>query len=90
MFGIQSIQSCHGKLNTLFDDAANCCLITKAAANSLKFIGEPIKMDISTAIGSKSIPSNTYQVPLIDALNVQHIITAFEVENISENIIQYE
>ena len=45
-------------------------------------------MDISTVIGSKFIPSNTYQVPLIDALNVQHIITAFEVENISEKIIE--
>ena len=43
-------------------------------------------MNIRAAIGSKLIPSRTYQVPLIDESNVQHIISAFEVDNISDSI----
>ena len=43
-------------------------------------------MNISTEIGSNSIPSRTYQAPLIDESNAQHIISAFEVDSISDSI----
>ena len=90
LFAIQSNPSSGGDLNTLFDDAANCCLIRKDAAISLNLVGEPIKMGIRTPIGSKTVTSHTYKVPLTDNSNVQHVITAFEVENISEDMMEVD
>ena len=90
LFALQTIPSSEGGINTLFDDAANCCLITKDAAKSLNLLGEPMTMNITTTIGSKSITSYTYKVPLIDASNVQHIITAFEVDSISEDVLEVD
>ena len=45
-FPLQSISTSYGVINTLLDDAANCCLITEEAAKSLNLIGDPINMDI--------------------------------------------
>ena len=88
IFAIQSIPSSAGNLNTLFGDSANCVLITKDAAKSLNLVGEPMQMKIRTAIGTKTVTSHTYKVPLMDKSNVQHVISAFEVESISENILK--
>ena len=52
----------------------------------LNLIGDHINLDVSTAIGPKSIPSHMYKVPLIDDSNVWHIITAFQVKNLSGSI----
>ena len=86
LFALQSVPSSEGHLNTLLDDSAKYCLITKHIAQSLNLIGEPITMNISTEIGSNSIPSRTYQAPLIYESNAQHIISAFEVDSISDSI----
>ena len=47
-------------------------------------------MGIRTPIGSKTVTSHTYKVPLTDNSNVQHVITAFEVENISEDMMEVD
>ena len=81
----------HKKIKTVsYLHFNNCCLINKDAAQSLNLIREPITMNISTASGCKSIPSKRYQVPLIDESNLQHIISAFEVDSISDSISSVE
>ena len=90
LFAIQSVPSTDGEMITLFDDAANCNLIRSDAAKALNLVGEPMQMNITTAVGTRSVLSQAYKVPLIDNTNVQHIITAYEVENISENILEVD
>ena len=71
-------------MNCLFDNAASCCLMTERAAKQLNLQGQPISLDISTAIGSRSFNSFVYTVPLIDRNNNSHSITAIGVDRIAD------
>ena len=51
LMSFQSIPAVGGSLDSLFDNAATCSLITEAAAKSLNLAGEKIMMDISTVNG---------------------------------------
>ena len=86
MFSMQTIPSSNGDLNCLFDNCANCCLITRRAANELNLEGQPMLLSIRTAIGVKKIDSHLYAVPLHDKDNKIHFVKALEIESISDSI----
>ena len=84
LLSMQSIPTTDGSLNSLFDNAATCSLITRSAAQRLGLKGEPISLTINTVTGSKPIDSSIYQVPLIDQQNISHVIKVLQVESISD------
>ena len=66
LLATQSIRTKNGLLHCLFDNAATCSLITRAAAQRLKLKGKGIKLTINTVTRSKPIDSNVFYIPLID------------------------
>ena len=88
LLSIQSIPTATGSANCMFDSGASCCLITKGAAEHMNLSGEPMSLTITTVNGTRTIDSFAYTVPLIDKDKERHLVTALEVESISDNIIE--
>ena len=90
LFAILAVPSKDRIMNTLFDDSANCSLITSDAAKSMNLLGTPVQMKMRTAMGCRATKSFSYQVTLIDNSNTHHTITAYEVDSISDNILEVD
>ena len=76
-----------GSANCLFDNCSSCSLITKTTAERFNLSGEKSSFILHTVNGDKVIDSYAYSIVLIDNNEEEHIVTVYEVEDISDNII---
>ena len=86
----QSIKTTSGSINCFFDNGSSCCLITITAATRLCLFGEPVTLTITTVNGKEHIESFAYSVTLIDSNHQTHIITAYGIVSISNDIQQVD
>ena len=83
---VQDTLSLSGSLTTLWDNGANCSLITKEAAQRLELFGDPVSITVETVTGSETLDSHMYTVSLIDVKGEVHKVTVFAVEKISNHL----
>ena len=84
LFAIQNVSTTSGNVTCLFDNCAECCLITKSAAKRLKLVGEPLNITVTTVAGEKTIESYAYTITFVDNDGKEHKVTIHEVEFISD------
>ena len=82
---VQSVDTTSDKVTLFYDNGSTCCLITFAAAERLKLVGEPMIIEIKTVNGIKTLPSFAYHITLRDNEGNSYTSTVFGVANISNH-----
>ena len=86
----QSIMTLSGSVNCFFDNGSSCCLITFTAATRFNLFWEPVTLIITTVTGKEHLDSFAYSVSLVDKNQETHVITAYGISSISNDLQQVD